>query len=418
MSSKSGYEMIEIPQALQIVLNECSELDEEMVPNGASALGRCVARDVIAAEPVPPFRASMIDGYAMVSSDGEGEFPVVGFARAGTSYEDSLKSGQVMYITTGAPLPEGADGIAWVEDSEKCEDPGKIKILKGAIKGKPIREIGSDIARGECVLPKGCQIGVAETGLLATVGLSEIPVTRAPRVGVLSTGNEIANVGEELKFGQVRDSNRPMLLSALTKVVPQNCIRDLGIVRDDIDAVRNALSSVMDLDVLITSGGVSMGDKDLVKPVLEELGTIHFGRVLMKPGKPLTFATIDDPQTQKRRLVFGLPGNPVSSLVTFHLIVLPCLRKMLGFPNPNLTRVKVRVTQELKLDAVRPEYHRATIYWTENGKFEQWPDFGCEGIKVQRAHQPTSQCQGKKKEREGPPPNSRPLTRTPKPASS
>eukprot|EP01025_Chloroclados_australasicus_P023399 TRINITY_DN2373_c0_g1_i1.p2 TRINITY_DN2373_c0_g1~~TRINITY_DN2373_c0_g1_i1.p2 ORF type:complete len:431 (-),score=59.55 TRINITY_DN2373_c0_g1_i1:394-1644(-) len=362
--------MIDIPTAISTSLGFCQVLPStsfEIV----DSIGRYTATDILSQEPVPSFRASIKDGYAVVSSDGIGEFPIVGYSRADIQSQDvAMEKGSVMYVTTGAPVPNRADAVVQVEDTEKSQDAQHVKILKAATKGQDIREIGSDMETGTVVLQKGTKIGPAEVGLLATVGLSQVQVTSAPKVGVLSTGNEIVNVGSALEYGQVRDSNRPLLLAALRQLLPEQNVVDLGIARDDPEAVRSALSASADLDVLITSGGVSMGDRDFVKPVLQEMGTIHFGRVLMKPGKPLTFATIDEQQTQKRRVVFGLPGNPVSSYVTFMLVVYPCIRKMMGVLNPELRRIQVRCAQDIVLDPVRPEYHRVTIRWTEDGMFE------------------------------------------------
>jgi len=252
-----------------------------------------------------------------------------------------------------------------IEETEKSGD-GKVRINKAAASRQNIREIASDIAPGELVLGKGERIGPAEIGLLATVGAVHASVVKSPMVGIMSTGDELAEASAEgpLPPGTIRDSNRAMLLAACAAEGAQ--ARDLGIISDDASRLEAALDAAMDagVDVIITSGGVSMGDRDLVKPLLEKRGTIHFGRVLMKPGKPLTFATI--PHSSGRTvLVFGLPGNPVSSLVTFHLVVVPVLRKLAGFKDPSLRSVRVRTTVPMRLDPQRPEYHRATISWDD-----------------------------------------------------
>jgi len=211
-------------------------------------------------------------------------------------------------------------------------------------------------------------VGVAEVGILATVGATQLNVYGRPHVGVLSTGDEVVEPGTSpLGPGQIRDANRSMLVAAAIKGGAK--VTDLGIARDTEGHLEGALERAIreGVDVLVTSGGVSMGDRDLIKPLLERSGTVHFGRVKMKPGKPLTFATLQVPAQgggTRPMMVFGLPGNPVSSFVCFHLVVLPALRKMAGWSLPLLRRVSVRLTCPLKLDPERPEYHRATLQWS------------------------------------------------------
>ncbi|WIA42709.1 hypothetical protein OEZ86_008658 [Tetradesmus obliquus] len=312
-----------------------------------------------------------MDGYAVVSSDGPGEYPVVGDARAGCSSQDlTLSPGQVAYITTGAPVPPGADAVVKVEDTQPAAaadgDAGsqqrRVVICKAVPAGKDIRQVGSDIEAGAVVLQAGERVGVAEVGILATVGAASLPVHRRPRLAVLSTGDEVvapetANLGP----GQIRDCNRAMLLAAAAGAGADAI--DLGIARDVEGHLEGCLDKAIaaGVDVLVTSGAVSMGDRDLLKPLLERKGSVHFGRVLMKPGKPLTFATLSLPGSSRQLLVFGLPGNPVSSFVCFNLVVVPALRKMSGWAQPQLRRMQVVLTSPLKLDPERPEYHRVVL---------------------------------------------------------
>jgi len=238
-----------------------------------------------------------------------------------------------------------------------------VKINKGVKSGQFIRKIGSDIAAGQVVMQKGEQISAAEIGLLATVGVTSVPVYTPPKVAILSTGDELVEPEEIPKLGQVRDSNRSMLIAALKLLGFIQVVVDLGIGSDNKDNLQATILKVLsDVDVLITSGGVSMGEFDLLKPILESIGKVHFGRILMKPGKPCTFATVL--VQGKKRFVFGLPGNPVSSMVTFQLMVVPALRKLTGFSSPYLPQIQVKTANPLTLDPERPEFHRATSRWS------------------------------------------------------
>ncbi|KAF8056231.1 CNX1 [Scenedesmus sp. PABB004] len=365
----SRYAMISIPEATAIVLGETRVLDAERVPLGA-ALGRVLAAPVTAADALPPFPASIMDGYAVVAADGAGEFPVAGECRAGaTDPAFTLTPGHVAYITTGAPVPPGADAVVKVEDTEPGApagdgQPRRVVIRAAAKPGQHIRPVGSDIEAGAEVLAAGVRVGVAEVGILATVGAAALSVRRRPRLAVLSTGDEVVapDAPGPLGPGQIRDCNRAMLLAAAAAGGAEAL--DLGIARDAEGHLEGAVARALDagVDVLVTSGAVSMGDRDLLKPLLEAQGKVHFGRVLMKPGKPLTFATLDA-AGGRQLLVFGLPGNPVSSFVCFHLVVLPALRKMAGWRAPQLRRVQVATTSALRLDPERPEYHRVVLHY-------------------------------------------------------
>ena len=368
MASKTGpatpsaaYKMISIPEALEITLSEAELLPVESVPFQA-AFQHTLAADVCGVEPVPGYRASIKDGYAVHAGDGPGEYDVVFEAHAGTA-PDALSAGAVAYISTGGPVPAGADAVVQIEDTQVM-DGQRVKIMRQVKVGEDIREVGSDMAAGQLVLSAGHFIGAAEVGILATVGAVKVDVRRKPHVAVLSTGDEVMEpTVEMLTSGKIRDANRAMLLAAAAETGAH--VTDLGIAADSAERVEAALDAALaaGADVLLTTGGVSMGDKDFIKPLLESRGTIFFGKVRMKPGKPLTFAKVHNPSTGRSLLVFGLPGNPASSLVTFHLVVVPCLRKMEGWRDPMLRRIHVRTACPMKMDPERPEYHRAVARW-------------------------------------------------------
>ena len=360
--TESKYPMLAVADALAIVLRETTPLPALAVPL-AAARGRVLADPIHAADALPPFRASVKDGYAVVAADGPGSYPVIGEVTAGREAGFTLTPGHVAYITTGAPLPPGADAVVMVEESKQLptiNGQPHVRIGAAVKAGDDVRPVGFDVAAGQEVLAGGTRLGAAEIGLLATVGAVTVRVHPAPRVAILSTGDELVEAGAPLGPGQIRDSNRPTLAAAVEAA--GGAVLDLGIAGDTLAAIETALArGLAEADVLLTSGGVSMGNLDLIKPLLDRLGHVHFGRLRMKPGKPCTFATAE--VAGRTRLIFGLPGNPVSSLVTFYLLGVPALRKLAGRPDPELTRVQVCLSAPLQLDAYRPEYHRATIHW-------------------------------------------------------
>eukprot|EP00106_Octopus_bimaculoides_P015775 XP_014783217.1 PREDICTED: gephyrin-like [Octopus bimaculoides] len=367
---QSSYKMISVESALDIVLTE-TPVAETAKFKYSECLGYYLAEDVFAKEPVPPFRASIKDGYAVMSRDGVGKRLVIGSATAGNTSKTRLESSYCMRITTGAPVPQGADAVVQVEDTEllKKTNDGKeeleVLIKKSPTTGQDIRPVGADIPQGEKILKRNQRLGPSELGLLATAGVVQAKCFQKPTVAILSTGNELVDPGDVLEHGEVRDSNRITLL-ALMKEHGFKTI-DLGIAEDSPDTLFTKLSiAISEADVVVTSGGVSMGEKDLLKQVLEEdlEAVIHFGRVFMKPGKPTTFATIDT--KHGRKLVFGLPGNPVSAVVTCNLFVIPAIYHMSGCPTPWRTVVKAKVDRNIKLDP-RPEYHRVVLSWGPGG---------------------------------------------------
>ncbi|XP_024124431.1 gephyrin isoform X2 [Oryzias melastigma] len=362
----SPFPLTSMDKAFITVLEMTPILGIEVI-NYRDGLGRVLAQDIYAKDNLPPFPASVKDGYAVRAADGPGDRFIMGESQAGQQPTHTVMPGQVMRVTTGAPIPCGADAVVQVEDTEllrESEDGTEeleVRIMVQVRPGQDIRPIGHDIRRGECVLAKGTHMGPSEIGLLATVGVTEVSVHKFPVVAVMSTGNELLNPEDDLHPGKIRDSNRSTLLATIQEHGYPTI--NLGIVGDNPDDLLSALhEGISRADVIITSGGVSMGEKDYLKQVLDiDLhAQIHFGRVFMKPGLPTTFATVDIDGT--RKLIFALPGNPVSAVVTCNLFVIPALRKMQGILDPRPTIIKARLSCDVKLDP-RPEYHRCILTW-------------------------------------------------------
>jgi gephyrin len=402
----SPYPMLEVEEALRLIAEHTPGPTVQTVPVDMDLGGYVLAEDVKATESVPAFRASIVDGYAVkIPSSGKftkGVYPVsiVSHAQAGEVKE--LKEGEIARITTGAPLPPGADAVVMVEDTALVsqtsdgKEEKEVEILTDEITpNENVREVGSDVRSGETILKKGEGITVVggEFGLLASVGTREVSVYRKPVIGVLSTGDEIIphDRAAPLRLGEVRDTNRPTLIAAARSHHFE--VIDLGIASDKYvlsppplfplrssaptaptnpdanrpgtleQTLRGALSRC---DLIITTGGVSMGELDLLKPTIERSlgGTIHFGRVNMKPGKPTTFATVpakDATGSRVDKAIFSLPGNPASAVVCFHLFVLPALHRQAAIEPAGLPKVSVVLEEDVRMDKGRPEYHRAVV---------------------------------------------------------
>lgn len=316
--------------------------------------GRITAQAVYAPADLPAEPRATVDGYAVRSSDGTVPRRVVAELTAGDGQRLTLAPGTATRIMTGAPLPDGADAAIMVERTH--EQDGVLTFAGTVRAGECVLPVASDMRAGEQIMPAGAVLSAGDVGLLASVGLKHVTVYRRPVVAVLSTGDEVYEYDEVIPFGGVRDANRHALLSAVRDAGCEGI--SLGIARDDQALqrmkIREGLSRA---DVLITSGGVSMGTRDYIKPLLAELGTVHFGRIAFKPGKPTMCATVGT------HIMFGLPGNPVSSLVSFEVFVRPALRRLQGDPYPYRPRVSVRLDNALTPSPDRPEYQRALVRW-------------------------------------------------------
>ncbi len=356
MSIPSG--MIHPDEARQIVLDSISQLPSESVPL-TNAAGRVLARDVVARYDYPAFPASTMDGYAIASDDVSPWREITGVQIAGPDLGLTVYPGQTVKIMTGAPLPHGADAIIPIEMVEQADD--HIVMPDEAVQpGAFLRQPGSDIRSGQTLITAGALITGVELGLIATMGYDTVSVSRKPRVAVISTGDELVDPGSDLAPGMIPDSNRYSLGAALRTMGAE--IVHSSRVGDDVRELAERVTSVRDdIDILVTSGGVSVGDKDVVRMLLGESAEVKFRRVFMKPGKPLTFAL------DKGLVIFGLPGNPVSSMVSLELFVRPAINKMLGRHPLVPDRVSVTLATDIK-PSDRLEFQRVQVTVDESGR--------------------------------------------------
>ncbi|MFN5060621.1 MAG: gephyrin-like molybdotransferase Glp [Chloroflexota bacterium] len=356
MQRESAWPMVRVAEALQVVSDiSRTPLGIEMIAPHLAA-GRVLAETVLAPADMPAEPRATVDGYAIRTSDGDGPRQVIAELTAGSGERIALAPGQATRIMTGAPLPTGADAAVMVE---RTQEVNGVLTYQGSVRaGECVLPVGSDMRLDDVVIPAGSTISAGDVGLLTNIGLSLVAVYRRPVVAVLSTGDEVYEYDELLPYGGVRDSNRHALMAAIQAAGCE--ARSLGIARDDQALQRRKImDGLTQADVLITSGGVSMGTKDFIKPLLTEIGTVHFGRIAFKPGKPTMCATVGE------RIMFGLPGNPVSSLVSFEVFVRPALRRLMGDATPDRPRVWVHLTESITPSPDRPEYQRAIVRWQD-----------------------------------------------------
>jgi molybdenum cofactor synthesis domain-containing protein len=324
--------LLPLADAQAHVLERVASLPPGPVPV-TGALGLLLAAAVVSSEAVPPFANSAMDGYAVVAADTSGagptssvQLPVVAEVAAGHPAERALQRGEVMRIFTGAPMPEGADAIVMVERTERLDGGAQVALLDEATAGDHVRPSGDDVRPGEEVLVPGEQLTAGHLGVLATIGVTEVSAHPRPRVAVLSTGDELVAGGGPLAPGQIRESNGRTLVALLAEDGFEPV--DLGIVADDEAAITAAIEgAAASCDAVITSGGVSMGDIDLVRVVLDRIGDMRWMQIAIRPAKPFAFGVVANGIP-----VFGLPGNPVSSMVSYELLARPALRRMAGHP--------------------------------------------------------------------------------------
>jgi len=358
-------DLLTLEAAIEAVLARSAPLPRERVSLG-DAGGRVLAEPALALVDLPPFASSAMDGFALRSADTPGRLPVVARIAAGSPAPRALRPGEAMGIATGGVVPEGADAVVPIERVVQQDD--SLDIPEPVGHNDNVRPRGGDAYEGEVVLEAGSRLGPAQVGALAAAGIPELVCARRPRVAVLATGSELRTPGEPLEPGEIYEANGAMLTAALHAYGAD--VDRLAPVRDDEDAHRDALEHALQADVVVSSGGVSVGPHDLVRRVTAELGVEEvFWRVAVKPGKPISFGV------REATLVFGLPGNPVSALVGFELFVRPALRALEGERDPGPRFRQAPLTRPVRRNHARDELVRA-----------RWCDGALEAVGGQESH--------------------------------
>lgn len=357
-------ESISVESARQKILEKISPISTTEVRTLHQSLNRVLAQDIVSNLNVPGHTNSAMDGYALSGDELPDAIPrqyeVIGTAYAGKPFKEPCNAGQCVRIMTGAAMPAGTDTVVMQEHSEKISDT-KIRLAAGHRKGQNVRQAGEDIAAGCIVLKKGHHVQAADLGVIASIGIAEINVFRQPRIAFFSTGDELRSIGETLDIGDIYDSNRYSLHGMLSQLNVE--IIDLGVVRDEQSDLRVAFETAASkADLVITTGGVSVGEADFVKGIVEEMGKIHIWKIAMKPGRPVTFGELDE------AVFFGLPGNPVSVMTTFYQFVLPAIQQLSGQGARAPLTFEVLSDSELRKRPGRFECQRGILSRNETGQ--------------------------------------------------
>lgn len=355
--------LISIKDALDNIKAALSPIEEEETVNLHEALNRTLAQPCTAPFHLPAFPNSSMDGYAFNSADIKSTpftLEQVGISWAGKPFTGELLAGQCVRIFTGAVLPKGADSVAMQEHVTASDQiihfPGNVQATQN------IRYIGEDVRQDDCLLTAPKQLSAIDLGLLASAGIYEVRVKRRIRIAFFSTGDELSAIGNLLAAGQIYDSNRYTLAALLND--PCYAVTDLGVISDDKARIHACLlDAAKSNDVIISTGGASVGDADFIKEILAEIGQVNFWKLAIKPGKPLAFGRI------QACYFFGLPGNPISVIATFQQIVTPALRQLSSLSNRTPLRFKAICQSPLRKQAGRQEFQRGIVQQTENGKF-------------------------------------------------
>jgi molybdopterin molybdotransferase len=354
--------MISVEEALVILLSNLPMRRIEEIPF-RSALGRILAEDIVATSDVPPFNRSAVDGFAVLASDVQNppvELAIVGESRAGGGMPGSLRHGEAISIMTGAPVPSGADAVQMIEQCRSSISERKVTILSPVNARENIAHYGCESRIGNRILETGHVVGPAEIAVMATFGYANIKVYQKPKVAILATGDELVEFDQTPRPDQIRNSNAYCLTAQLNLLGIEPDY--LGIARDDKDDLRKKMLSGLERDVLLITGGVSMGEYDFVHEVFKELELeILFSKVAIKPGKPTVFAR------RENKLVFGLPGNPLSALVTFECFVRPALGRICGIKRPELPRMKGLLLSDVRQSPGRTAFMPSWVVWEDDG---------------------------------------------------
>ncbi|MBN1570452.1 MAG: molybdopterin molybdotransferase MoeA [Acidobacteria bacterium] len=354
--------MISVEEALGILLSNLPERKVEEVPFQA-ALGRNLAEDLVATRDIPPFHRSAMDGYAVRAADVEHapvELIIAGEIRAGGGIPRKLNPGEAIATMTGAPVSEGADAVQIIELCRISDDGKRIRILEPVKPRENIAMQGSEAKTGAVVLESGHRVGPAEIAAMATFGYSRVKVYRKPSIAIFATGDELVEFDKTPELDQIRNSNAYCLSSQLQYMGFEPDY--LGIARDNRDELHRMMLLGLERDVLIITGGVSMGEYDFVRDVFKDIGLeILFNKVAIKPGKPTVFARKGD------KLIFGLPGNPISALVTFECFVRPVLGRLCGMTQPELPRMKGELLADMRQSPGRTAFMPAWVFWQDDG---------------------------------------------------
>ena len=372
--------MISVEEALERILSHFSVLDAEERPI-LDALGQVVAEDIVSRITIPPLDNTAMDGYAVRAPDTAGaseaspvRLRVIGELAAGYLFDGAVEAGTAVRIMTGAPIPAGADAVVPFEETDEpsgrpfgtfAKAPDSVGIMKAAHPGANIRRAGEDVCSGDTIIGAGTPLHPPQIGVLASLGRATVPVHRRPVVAILSTGDEVVEPGTPLRAGQIYDSNAYSIAAMVRSGggVPKR----LGIAKDTVEALTAKLHEGLDADMQVTSAGVSRGDYDVVKDVLAKEGEINFWTVRMRPGKPLAFGSFSS--GGRRVPHIGLPGNPVSSMVSFELFGRPAIYRMLGRTDWRRPTVRAIVDEPIENEDGRRVYARAVLRQGEDGRW-------------------------------------------------
>ncbi|HNI58832.1 MAG TPA: molybdopterin molybdotransferase MoeA [Pseudomonadota bacterium] len=362
--------MLPWKKARELILGLSTPLGPETVELSAAS-GRILTTDIVSTRQLPPWDNSAMDGYAVRAADVTvgAKLPVSGTIAAGHPAETPLVAGTAMRIMTGAPMPALADAVIMREEADEAD--GQVSFRKAPRPGQHVRRAGEDVQPGSTVLLAGALLSAGEIGILAALGRLLVSVHRRPSVAIVSTGDELVRADEQPHSGQIVNSNAHCLLALVEQAGCRG--RILPIARDTKEDLQRCFAEAFSADVVISSGGVSVGDFDFVKQVFAELGAKErFFRVAMKPGKPLVFSTVE--QHGRLTLLFGLPGNPASSLVSFELFVYPALRRLLGHPVAQAAHplAMVRIAEPIRPDRERTHFTRALVTRSAVPPYELW----------------------------------------------